>query len=78
MVKLEVKKFFEKRFEKVDKGRPYLHAVNFNTLSQEEYGGFVGPFVESEVEEAIWNCGSPKIPTPDGFNFKLSNNVGML
>ncbi|KAJ0535621.1 putative RNA-directed DNA polymerase [Helianthus annuus] len=70
-IKREVYRFFKDKFVEEIKFRPGLIVHDIKTLDPVEADGLVAPFLEKEIKEAVWDCGSDKAPGPDGFNFRF-------
>ncbi|XP_058776630.1 uncharacterized protein LOC131650952 [Vicia villosa] len=60
---------FCNKFIDSEEERPVLDGVDFKSLSVEEAVGLEKPFLDSEIKEAIWDCGGDKSPGPDGYSF---------
>ncbi|PNX74096.1 cysteine-rich receptor-like protein kinase [Trifolium pratense] len=70
-IKKEVKDHFSTFFTEEWNNRPFLHGINFNSLSEADNAILLEPFTEEEVKETIWSCDGNKSPGPDGFNFNF-------
>ncbi|GKV51190.1 hypothetical protein SLEP1_g57860 [Rubroshorea leprosula] len=70
-IKDELAGFFEEMFKEKQRVRPKLGGVSFKQISQEDNDFIIGPFSESEIKAAVWECDSSKALGPDGFNFKF-------
>ncbi|GKV44610.1 hypothetical protein SLEP1_g51774 [Rubroshorea leprosula] len=70
-MKDELAGFFEEMFKEKQRVRPKLNGVCFKQISQEDNDFITGPFSESEIKVAVWECDSLKALGPDGFNFKF-------
>ena len=77
-VKEEVRSFFAQKFQEPDAHRIRLDGICFQSLSQHHNGMLVGRFLEEEVKQAVWDCGSDKSPGPDGVNFKFIKQFWQL
>lgn len=71
VVKKAVKDHFQKQFCEDIWERPTLDGIDFAKLSEQQSASLVTRIDESEIKEAISECGSSKSPGPDGFNFKF-------
>lgn len=49
--------------------RPKLEGVRFNQISELENRGLIASFLESEVNEAVWECREHKLSNLDWYNF---------
>lgn len=65
-MKEEVCRQFSNKFMEMERTRLLLEGISFNKLSREESLTLENPFLEEEIEEAIWNCGNSKSLGPDG------------
>ncbi|XP_071731598.1 uncharacterized protein [Rutidosis leptorrhynchoides] len=70
-IKDEAYSHFKSRFEESPGFRPSLIDLSYPTLSPDEANDLETPILESEVLEAIHDCGSSKAPGPDGFNLRF-------
>ncbi|GKV45281.1 hypothetical protein SLEP1_g52387 [Rubroshorea leprosula] len=70
-MKDELAGFFEEMFKEKQRVRPKLGGVCFKQISQEDNDFIIGPFSESEIKAAMWECDSSKASGPDGFNFRF-------
>ena len=61
-VKIEVKKYFERRFQEQIYGRPKLNEVEFPSLSNENTAMFTQDFEVEEIKKVIWDYESSKSP----------------
>ena len=77
-VKEEVRSYFSQRFQETYFHRPKLDGINFQTINQQQNFMLVAPFLEEEVRQAIWDCGSEKSPGPNGLNFKIIKKFWQL
>ena len=70
-VKEEVKSFFFHRFQEPIGQRPKIDGIRFKTVNQQQNIELVAPFMEEEIQKAIWECGNDKSLGPDDMNFKF-------
>ncbi|GKA93672.1 putative RNA-directed DNA polymerase, partial [Tanacetum coccineum] len=63
--------FYKSKFEDVSTNRPQFTSNLFKTLSNLDITFLDAPFSNSEIKEAVWNCGGSKAPGPDGFTFNF-------
>lgn len=70
-IKREVHQFFKEKFVEEIKDRPSLLVYGLKTLDSEAADGLVAPFLEKEIKDAVFECGSDKAPGPNGFNFRF-------
>ena len=68
-VKEEIRTFFSNRFHEADFQRPRIDGISFKSLDHQQNSMLVAPFQESEIQNAVWDCGNDKSPGPDGINF---------
>ncbi|GJW04159.1 RNA-directed DNA polymerase, eukaryota, reverse transcriptase zinc-binding domain protein, partial [Tanacetum coccineum] len=61
--------FFEQKFQKVDVVKIVNRSPFYKSLNDEQNIYLVSSVTESEIKDAIWDCGSDKSPGPDGFTF---------
>ncbi|GKU96376.1 hypothetical protein SLEP1_g9618 [Rubroshorea leprosula] len=73
-IKQGVMKYFANVF--IDEGwqRPTLEGLSFKSISEEDRGMLIEPFIKEEIKVAVWNCDSTKAPGPDGFTFGFIKN----
>ncbi|RZB79929.1 UDP-galactose/UDP-glucose transporter 5 [Glycine soja] len=71
IVKAEIFRFFQQRYQEPELIRPKLNGVSFKSIGQQQNQMLVGCFSEEEIKRAVWECGSEKSPGPDGLNFKF-------
>ncbi|KAH1197534.1 putative ribonuclease H protein [Glycine max] len=69
-VKEEIRTFFSNRFHKADFQRPRIDGISFKSLDHQQNSMLVAPFQESEIQNAVWDCGNDKSPGPDGLEQK--------
>lgn len=69
MVKMEVKKYFERRFLEDFEDRLKLDGIEINHLSSKDNLMLTSFFKEEEVKEAICDCGSQKSHCLNGYTF---------
>lgn len=77
-VKEEVRSFFAQKFQEPYAHRIRLDGICFQSLSQHHNDMLVARFLEEEVKQAVWDCGSDKSPGPDGLNFKFIKQFWQL
>ena len=70
-VKEAVRLFFLQRFEEIERVRPKLDGVRFQSIGQQQNDMLTGRFHEDEIKPAVSGCGREKSPGPDGLNFKF-------
>ena len=68
-VKIEVKKYFERRFQEQIYGRPKLNEVEFPSLSNENTAMFTQDFEVEEIKKVIWDYESSKSLGLGGYSF---------
>ncbi|XP_058727137.1 uncharacterized protein LOC131598567 [Vicia villosa] len=73
-VKEEVWRHFLDKFSESESIRRALEGMSFKSISMEEQMGLEYPFLESEIKEAIWDCGISKSLGPDGYSFLFIKN----
>lgn len=56
--------------------RPKIDGVNFKHISCDDNLMLILAFKEDEMKEVIWDCGSDKSPSPDGFSFCFLRVLG--
>lgn len=61
--------FFEAKFKKGDVAKITTRSPLYKTLHEDQNTFLISPISESEIRNAIWDCGSEKSPGPDGFSF---------
>nr|GEW38945.1 RNA-directed DNA polymerase, eukaryota [Tanacetum cinerariifolium] len=61
--------FYEKKFQKIDVAKVISRSTFYKSLFEEQNSYLVSSCYESEIKEAIWDCGSDKSPILDGFTF---------
>lgn len=49
--------------------------MEFNRLFDGDAKDLIRPITMEEIKEAVWDCGSFKVPDPDGFNFLFLKNA---
>lgn len=74
-IKQEAINYIKKRFTPA--ARPY---VSFpfqpsKSLTAHDSDWLVREFSMEEIKAAVWECGSVKAPSPDGFNFHIIRNL---
>ncbi|XP_071728625.1 uncharacterized protein [Rutidosis leptorrhynchoides] len=62
---------FKKQFEDPNTDWPCLEDLSYPSISRNEATDLELPFTETEIFEAINDCGSNKAPGPDGFNLRF-------
>jgi len=67
----EARRWFDNRFRATRDLRVRLDAVEFKSLSLQDNLRLIEGFSETEVRDAVWQCGGSKSPGPDGFNFNF-------
>ena len=60
---------FQSLFQKNSSWRPVTDDALFSNLSQTQVDYLQSPFSREEIKRAVWDCGSNKSPSPDGFAF---------
>nr|GEY72661.1 RNA-directed DNA polymerase, eukaryota [Tanacetum cinerariifolium] len=61
--------FFEKKFQKIDVVKMANRSPFYKSLTPEQNTLLTSPILETDIKDAIWDCGSDKSPGPDGFTF---------
>ncbi|GKE56578.1 RNA-directed DNA polymerase, eukaryota, reverse transcriptase zinc-binding domain protein, partial [Tanacetum coccineum] len=61
--------FFEKKFQKIDVVKIVNRSPFYKSLTPEQNTLLTSPILETDIKDAIWDCGSDKSPGPDGFTF---------
>ncbi|GJR44673.1 RNA-directed DNA polymerase, eukaryota, reverse transcriptase zinc-binding domain protein, partial [Tanacetum coccineum] len=61
--------FFEKKFQKIDVVKIVNRSPFYKSINSDQNTYLASPISESEIKDAIWDCGSDKSPGPDGFTF---------
>ncbi|XP_058784579.1 uncharacterized protein LOC131659399 [Vicia villosa] len=74
-VKEEVWRHFSDKFWESESIRRALEGMSFKSISTEEQMGLESPFLESEIKDAIWDCGISKSPGPDGCMYKAISKL---
>ncbi|XP_071713669.1 uncharacterized protein [Rutidosis leptorrhynchoides] len=77
-IKEEAYNHFKGRFDEPDTLRPSMEDLCYPSISHDESVALELDISESEIREAINDCGSTKAPGLDGFNLRFSKNFGML
>ncbi|XP_071714730.1 uncharacterized protein [Rutidosis leptorrhynchoides] len=67
-IKTETFNHFSRTFEEPDNMRPSMEDLSYPSITLEEAAELESKFLESEIFEAINDCGSTKAPGPDGCN----------
>lgn len=70
-VKGEALRFFKNKFTETLVSRPKLISLYIKSISMMEAIKLEAPLTLEEVKIAMWECGSDKAPSPDGFTFKF-------
>ncbi|XP_058762983.1 uncharacterized protein LOC131636396 [Vicia villosa] len=73
-IREEVFNHFSNKFVEPEEERPLLEGIDIRSISVEEGLLLEKPFQESEIKEAIWDCGGDKSPGPDGYTFLFIKN----
>lgn len=76
IVKMEVKNYFENKFNVQERVDMNMDDVHFSSISQVDNEMLYGVITENEILATVSQCGSTKSPGPDGFNFHLSKVIG--
>lgn len=71
VIKKEVLRFYRSKFVEDMVVRPKLNCFGLKMISADEADSLLSPFLEKEIREAVFQCGSDKAPGPDGFNFRF-------
>ncbi|XP_071695652.1 uncharacterized protein [Rutidosis leptorrhynchoides] len=71
LIKDEVCKHFELRFQETDSDRPSMEDLIYPSISQQHAEEIEAAFGEEEIRYAVFECGSSKAPGPDGFNLRF-------
>nr|GEU53261.1 RNA-directed DNA polymerase, eukaryota [Tanacetum cinerariifolium] len=61
--------FFKQKFQKADVVKIVNRSLFYKSLNDEQNIFLASSVTESEIKDAIWDCGSDKSPGPDGFTF---------
>ncbi|GJR68405.1 RNA-directed DNA polymerase, eukaryota, reverse transcriptase zinc-binding domain protein [Tanacetum coccineum] len=61
--------FFEKKFQKIDVVKIVNRSPFYKSLTPEQNTLLTSPILETDIKDAIWDCGSDKSPGPDGLTF---------
>nr|GFC61173.1 RNA-directed DNA polymerase, eukaryota, reverse transcriptase zinc-binding domain protein [Tanacetum cinerariifolium] len=61
--------FFEKKFQKIDVVKIANRSPFYKSLTPEQNTLLTSPILETDIKDAIWDCGSDKSLGPDGFTF---------
>ncbi|XP_071738625.1 uncharacterized protein [Rutidosis leptorrhynchoides] len=70
-IKAEAFKHFSQIFEETNNTRPSMEDLIYPSITSEEAAELENKFLESEILDAINDCGSTKAPGPDGFNMRF-------
>ncbi|GJQ95360.1 RNA-directed DNA polymerase, eukaryota [Tanacetum coccineum] len=57
------------KFQRVDVAKFVSRSPFYKSLNEHQNSYLVSLITESEIKDAIWDCGSDKSPVPDGFTF---------
>ncbi|GKA30636.1 RNA-directed DNA polymerase, eukaryota [Tanacetum coccineum] len=57
------------KFQRVDVAKIVSRSPFYKSLNEDQNSYLVSLITESEIKDAIWDCGSDKSPGPDGFTF---------
>jgi hypothetical protein len=79
----DMKRAFQSHFQSMFVRKPGINVnmldLGFTCLFDGECDILDGIFKETEVREAVWECGSGKSPRPDGVSFQFVKQFwGML
>nr|GEY12885.1 RNA-directed DNA polymerase, eukaryota [Tanacetum cinerariifolium] len=69
LVKKEFLSYFSNCFDRPPKFRLHNNAEFPNKLSPEQKSDLEINVTRSEIKKAVWDCGTDKSPSPDGFTF---------
>ncbi|GJV83166.1 RNA-directed DNA polymerase, eukaryota, reverse transcriptase zinc-binding domain protein [Tanacetum coccineum] len=61
--------FFEKKFQNIDVVKIVNRSPFYKSLTPEQNTLLTSTILETDIKDAIWDCGSDKSPGPDGFTF---------
>ncbi|GJV47498.1 RNA-directed DNA polymerase, eukaryota, reverse transcriptase zinc-binding domain protein [Tanacetum coccineum] len=61
--------FFEKKYQKIDVVKIVNRIPFYKPLTPEQNTLLTSTILETDIKDAIWDCGSDKSPGPDGFTF---------
>ncbi|GJR36520.1 RNA-directed DNA polymerase, eukaryota [Tanacetum coccineum] len=61
--------FYETKFQRVDVAKIISRSPFYKSLNDDQNSFLVSLITESEIKDAIWDCGSEKSLGPDGFTF---------
>nr|GFA62898.1 putative RNA-directed DNA polymerase, eukaryota, reverse transcriptase zinc-binding domain protein [Tanacetum cinerariifolium] len=61
--------FFKLKFQKVEVARIVSRSPFYRSLGDNQNQFLSSPICDSEIRDAVWDCGSDKSPGPDGFTF---------
>ncbi|GJX47830.1 RNA-directed DNA polymerase, eukaryota, reverse transcriptase zinc-binding domain protein [Tanacetum coccineum] len=61
--------FFEKKFQKIDVVKIVNRSPFYKSLTPEQNTLLTSPILETDIKDAIWDCGSDKSPGPDDSPF---------
>nr|GEU61220.1 RNA-directed DNA polymerase, eukaryota [Tanacetum cinerariifolium] len=61
--------FFKLKFQKVEAARIVRRSPFYISLSDNQNQFLTSPICDSEIRDAVWDCGSDKSSGPDGFTF---------
>nr|GFC64399.1 RNA-directed DNA polymerase, eukaryota [Tanacetum cinerariifolium] len=68
-IKGSFRSFFEKKFQKIDVMKIANTNPFYKSLTPEQNTLLTLPILETDIKDAIWDCGSDKSSGPDGFTF---------
>lgn len=70
--------FFYVKFNEPMSNRPKIMSRRFKNILCEDRVAITESFTETEIKEAVWCCGSEKVPRLDGFTFTFLKNYWEL
>ncbi|CAL8157492.1 unnamed protein product [Prunus armeniaca] len=70
-IELEIINIFKNLYSSNAEARWCLEGLNWNAISAEEAEWLERPFEEEEIKRAVFDCGTDKLPRPDGFSMLL-------
>nr|GEW37930.1 zinc finger, CCHC-type [Tanacetum cinerariifolium] len=69
---------FGSRFDKPDAGRAHIEMRYPKTLTFDQHVELESDVSNEEIKRAVWNCGTDKSPSPDGFTFGFYRRLWRL
>ncbi|GJW16418.1 RNA-directed DNA polymerase, eukaryota [Tanacetum coccineum] len=71
LVKEAFREYYANKFKPFSGIRPSNRSQRYKSLSNTQVDMLEKSFSNQEIHDAVWACGSDKVPGPDGFSFRF-------